>query len=74
MKLKSETFEHKDMLGRSHLLTVKQLAAYCEISELTVRRALKSGELVGMKFGNNWRIEGQEAHRWIVSKIQANKG
>jgi hypothetical protein len=31
---------------------------------------LTSGELSGLKFGNTWRIEGQEAKNWIASKIK----
>jgi excisionase family DNA binding protein len=67
-----DTFEHKEILGRNHLLTVKELAEYCQCSELTIRRALKSGDLQGMKFGNNWRIQGQDARNWIASKIENN--
>jgi excisionase family DNA binding protein len=69
MYFKEEDFESKQILGGSHILTVKDLAAYCQISEITVRRALKSGELQGLKFGNSWRIEGQVARAWIASKL-----
>jgi len=69
MYFNEEDFESKKILPKRDLLTVKQLAEYCQISDITVRRALNSGELQGLKFGNNWRIEGQEARAWINSKI-----
>ena len=67
---KEDDFEFHDVLGWSHILTVQQLAKYCQISDFTVRRALNSGDLQGLKFGNSWRIEGQEARRWIASKTK----
>jgi excisionase family DNA binding protein len=67
---KADDFEYKDILGRNHLLTVKEFAEYCQCSELTIRRALTAGELQGMKIGNNWRIEGQEARKWLALKIK----
>jgi len=70
MYFNKDAFEFHDTLGSNHILTVKQLAEYCQISQITVRRALSSGELTGIKFGNTWRIEGQEARKWIASKTK----
>ena len=70
MPFNENDFESKYTLGKNHILTVKQLAEYCQISEFTVRRALTSGELTGLKFGNTWRIERQQATDWINSKTK----
>lgn len=70
MYLNKKDFESKNILEEKHILTVKQLADYCQISEITVRRALTSGELPGLKFGNTWRIKGEQAQQWINSKIK----
>lgn len=51
-----------DMLPE--IVTVKQLAEFMQISELTVKRALKSGELEGFKIGRDWRIEKDKIIKW----------
>lgn len=46
------------------IITPKQLAEFLQISEMTVKRALKSGELQGFKLGRDWRIEKEEVLKW----------
>jgi len=38
------------------LLTITEVAEACQVSERTVRRWLKSGDLVGHLLGRQWRI------------------
>ena len=47
------------------IITPKQLAEFLQISEMTVKRALKSKALVGFKIGRDWRIEKEEVKNWI---------
>ena len=47
------------------IITAKQLAEFLQISETTVKRALKSGELQGFKAGRDWRIEKESVIRWL---------
>ena len=47
------------------IVTVKQLAAFLQISEQTVIRALKSKELQGFKIGREWRIEKESIMLWV---------
>jgi len=47
------------------VVTPKQLAGYLQISEMTVKRALKSGELKGFKAGRDWRIERTQILNWL---------
>jgi excisionase family DNA binding protein len=41
--------------------TIKEYAARVKVSEKSIRRLRKSGELVGHKFGNQWRISAADA-------------
>jgi excisionase family DNA binding protein len=47
------------------ILTVKQLAEFLQVSELTVKRAIKSGELEAFKAGRDWRIEKESVLKWV---------
>ncbi len=47
------------------IITVKQLAEFLQLSEMTVKRALKSGELKGFKIGRDWRIEKEAVMNWV---------
>ena len=63
-----------DRMLSNDIYTVKQIAEYLQISELTVRRALNAGDLIGMKFGNTWRIESKQVHEWLRKKITKQEG
>lgn len=47
------------------VMTVKQLAEFLQVTELTIRRALTSNKLKGFKIGRDWRIEKEEVIKWI---------
>lgn len=47
------------------IVTVKQLAEFLQVSELTVRRALNAGALKGFKVGREWRIEREAVINWV---------
>ncbi len=47
------------------IITVKQLAEFLQISDLTVKRAIKSNELEAFKVGNAWRIEKDAVLKWV---------
>lgn len=50
------------------ITTPKQLAKFLQISEITVKRALKSGKLNGFKVGRDWRIEKESVFEWAKTK------
>jgi len=50
------------------IATLKELAEFFKISEGTVRRALKSGDLKGFKLGRDWRVEKKEVLKWADTK------
>jgi excisionase family DNA binding protein len=47
------------------ILTIKELTEFLKVSESTIKRALKSGELQGFKVGRDWRIEREAVIKWI---------
>ncbi len=47
------------------ILTVKQLAEFLQVGELTIKRAIKAGELEAFKAGRDWRIEKESVLRWV---------
>jgi len=52
------------------ITTPKELASYLKISEITVKRALRTGELTGFKAGRDWRIEKQKVIEWLQLPIE----
>lgn len=49
------------------ILTVKQLAEFIQVSELTIRRAINSEKLKAFKVGREWRIEKEAVIEWLES-------
>ena len=45
------------------MYTTIEVAKILNISRATVFRALKSGRIKGVKFGNNWRVSEEELER-----------
>ncbi len=50
------------------VLTVKQIAEYLQLNEITIKRALRNKELKGFKVGNNWRIQKKDLLIWIKGR------
>lgn len=50
------------------ILTPKQLAEFLQVSDQTIKRALKAGALEGFKVGQEWRIEKEKVLEWIGKK------
>ncbi len=53
------------------IMTAKQLAAYYQISEITVRRALKTRHLNGFKIGTTWYSDNKSAVEWVENHLKA---
>lgn len=47
------------------IVTVKQLAEFLQISEQTIKRAIKQGELKAFKAGRDWRLEKESVLIWV---------
>jgi len=50
------------------IITVKQLAEFLQVTELTIRRAINSGTLKAFKVGREWRIERKAVTEWLKEK------
>jgi excisionase family DNA binding protein len=50
------------------IITVKQLAEFLQVSEITIKRAIKGGDLAAFKAGRDWRIEKEEVMKWLRQK------
>ena len=47
------------------IITVNQLSEFLQISDMTVKRAIKSKELEAFKAGRDWRIERESVMKWV---------
>lgn len=50
-----------------HLLSIREIAAACQLSEKAVRRAIDSGELPAIKLRSRIRVTPQDFEAWIAS-------
>jgi len=47
------------------LLTIPDVAEFCRVSERTVRRWIKAGELPAIRLGRQWRIAKRDLKRFL---------
>jgi excisionase family DNA binding protein len=47
------------------IVTVKQLAEFLQVTELTIRRSINSEALKAFKVGREWRIERTAVIEWL---------
>ncbi|MBP7223430.1 MAG: helix-turn-helix domain-containing protein [Sedimentibacter sp.] len=52
------------------ILTLKQIAEFLQVSNLTIQRAIKSGKLKAFKPGRDYRILKED----LISFIEGSKG
>lgn len=50
------------------IITIKQLAEFLQVSEITVKRAIKTGDLKALKVGKSVRIEKENVYEWLQQK------
>jgi excisionase family DNA binding protein len=53
---------------RGALLTVAEVAASMRVSNMTVYRLIKSGELAAVRVGRNFRIREAEVERYLAER------
>jgi excisionase family DNA binding protein len=53
------------------LMTLKDVAAACKLSETAIRRAISEGELPAVKLRSRLRIVRQDYDHWIAGQRQA---
>jgi excisionase family DNA binding protein len=47
------------------VLTIKQLAESLQVSDQTIKKAIRVGRLEAFKVGRDWRIEKSAVLNWI---------
>ncbi len=52
----------------SEILTVEQTAVYLKVSTKTIRRLIKSEEIVASKVGGCWRIKQVDIEEYLKRK------
>ena len=45
--------------------TVQKVAKHLKVTEITIYRLLKKGEIIGYKVGDSWRIDGKDLKAYI---------
>lgn len=50
------------------VITIKQLAEFLQVSEITIKRAIKAGDLKALKVGKSVRIEKESVMEWLEQK------
>ena len=58
-------------IDQDRLWTVAEVADHMRVSNMTVYRLIKSGELPAIRVGKNYRIRGKELHDYIESSFTA---
>lgn len=56
--------------GKNPLLTIGNVAEHCQVSEKTVRRWIKRGELVAYRLGRQWRIGRDDLEKFLKLRRQ----
>lgn len=54
--------------GGSSLLTVAEVAAHMRVSNMTVYRLIKTGELAAVRVGHSYRIREAELERYLFER------
>jgi excisionase family DNA binding protein len=54
--------------GGSALLTVAEVAGVMRVSNMTVYRMIKGGEIAAVRIGHNYRIRESELERYLAER------
>jgi excisionase family DNA binding protein len=60
-------------VGSWHLLSVREVAAVCRLSEKAVRRAIEAGELQAIKLRSRLRVAPQDFEAWIATSRRGSE-
>lgn len=50
------------------ICTPKQLAEFLQVSDQTIKRAIKAGKLKAFKINKDWRIEKEAVKQWLMEE------
>lgn len=63
-----ETNSNQDLMN--DVMTLTDIAKYLKVSEKTVLRMLKRGDLPGAKISNQWRFQRTIIDKWLTERMQ----
>ena len=55
----------ESVTSSTHLLTIREVAGYCQVDEKTIRRWIKAKELAALKLGRQWRVAEKDLRRFL---------
>jgi len=58
---------------REIFMTIKQVAAWLQVSPMTVFRLVKRGEIPAFKIGRGWRFSLEELNKWVGRTRSPNR-
>ena len=56
------------------LLTVGEVAALMRVSNMTVYRLIKAGQLSAIRVGKNYRIRNSDVEKYLTDRAVNNRG
>jgi len=56
------------------LLTLREVSEKLQISENTLYKLARKGEIPGIKIGNQWRFKVQDIEKWLEEQKRKKKG
>lgn len=51
------------------MLDISDVADVCRVSEKTVRRWIKAGDLPAAKLGGQWRIRNRDLNAFVIDRM-----
>ena len=54
--------------GESEILTIRQVAAYLQVTERTIYRLAAADGIPAFKVGGSWRFRRDDLDQWIVGR------
>jgi excisionase family DNA binding protein len=54
------------------ILTTKEVASYLKVSEATLYKLIKSGELPAFRIATEWRFTKEALEAWISTKTEVS--
>ena len=59
--------------SKEHLMTIKEVADYLSIHEMTLYTLLHETDLPAMKLGGQWRFKKSLLDEWLVRQMKQGK-
>lgn len=54
---------------RTQVMTLKEVAKYLGVHEMTVYRLMNNGKMPGFKLGGQWRFKKDVLDKWIAKEM-----